>query len=298
MSGWRGWGEAETAHPARLAFGVGAALGLVFLGWMTVARSGEERVSSSGFSDGGAGAVSPGIFERRARTGLSLVGRGDAAAPASVKLGVLPGGGPAGAPLAAPAPSAAAAPAPAPSAAPPPDPQELAAAGLPTDAAGLKKLGSDSGLLTGAISRLLDHPRILRALLDNKLVVDALMDRDDSRRNCSDAGALQAGLSSPGAGAYESKMMPLVSAALARPDAVAALAGSEMGSRLMACPSVHALAQNPAALTAIAAANPQAVSMVSDPRVAQALASSAEGATILGGVQSSAGGGGGAGPGN
>ena len=67
--------------------------------------------------------------------------------------------------------------------------------------------------------------------------------------------------------------------------------GSEMGSRLMSCPSVHALANNPAALTAIAMSNPTAVSMVSDPRVASALASTSQGSSLLGGVQSSMGGG-------
>ncbi|HEX4047446.1 MAG TPA: hypothetical protein VH309_06410, partial [Elusimicrobiota bacterium] len=179
----------------------------------------------------------------------------------------------------------------------PPDPKELAAAGVPTDAAGLKRLGSDGGLLTGAIARLLDHPRILRALLDNKLVVDALMDRDDSKRNCADAGALQAGLSSPGAASYESQMMPLVSGVLSRPDTLAAVAGSRMASRLMSCPSVQGLAHDPAGLMAIATSNPQAVSMVSDPRVTQALSSTSEGSSLLGGVQSSVGGGG-AGPQN
>ncbi|MFI5349095.1 MAG: hypothetical protein ACHQ2Z_06100 [Elusimicrobiota bacterium] len=252
---------------------------MLILGWILFARSENENISSNGFnSGGGGGTASAYSSERRAQTGLSFVGRSDAASPIA----------------SAPASAAAATAAPAPAsadAAPPPDPKEMAAAGVPTDAAGLRSLGSDSGLLTGAISRLLDHPRVLRALLDNRIVVAALMDRQDSKRNCSDAGALQAGLSSPGAGAYESKMMPLISAALARPDAVAAMAGSEMGSRLMACPSVKALANNPAGLMAIAAANTPAVAMVSDPRVAQALSTSVQGASLLGGVQSSLGGG-------
>ncbi len=302
---WRRPGEDDGSDATKLAFGIGAAAGLLVLGWVFFARSGEEGVSSNGFRDGGAGGVaSPFSRERRSQTGLAFVRLTESSAPSSVRPEALPGA--AAAAPALPAPSAGVAPAPAgasPAGAPeaagpaaPPDPGELAKAGLPTDPAGLKRLGSDSGLLTGAIARLLDHPRILRALLDNKTVVDALMDREDSRRNCSDAGALQSSLSAPGAGAYETQMMPLVKAALARPEAVAAMAGSEMGSRLMACPSLQGLAHNPAGLMAIATANPQAVAMVSDPRVTQALTSSAQGASLLGGVQSSVGVGGGGAP--
>jgi hypothetical protein len=295
MRNWHGWDGEEGPDSTKLAFAIGAGLGLLVLGWMLFARAEDDKVSSSGFSDGGAGvASSPFSSQRRAQAGPAFAGRSPEAAPSasaplsgalsSVRPEALPGAAASVAGSAAATTAAAAG-------NPPPDPKEMAAAGMPTDAAGLQKLGSDSGLLTGAISRLLDHPRILRALMDNKLVVDALMDRDDSKRNCSDTGALQAGLSSPGAGAYESKMAPLVSAALARPDAVAALAGSEMGSRLMACPSLQGLAHNPAGLMAIAVANPQVVSMASDPRVAQALSSSIQGATLLGGVRSSLSGG-------
>ena len=295
MNGWRGWGDEEGGpDPRKISFAIGAGLGALVLCWMVFARSGEENVSSNGFSDGGAG-VAPASFsfERRKQTGLSMVSGAVAAAPSSVKTEAVPGSASGAAPAAAPPAAAVRAPVAVVSetsgAVAPPDTKEMAAAGVPTDPAGLMKIGGDVGLLTNAISRLLDHPRILRALLDNTTVVNALMDREDARRACSDAGALQAGLSSPGAGAYEMKMMPLVSAALARPDAVTALAGSQMGARMMACPSAQALARNPAGLMAIAAANPQVVSMVSDPRVAQALASTSEGTSLVGGVQSSIG---------
>ncbi len=308
MKGWSGWGGEEGPDPTKLAFAVGGVLGLIVLAWMMFARAEDERVSSSGFSDGRAGVASSAFFSRRGPKAVPFADRPAAAPPSSatfspgslssLRLEPVPGAsagaavsasGSASAPLAGSAAAAAAPSSPGASGAAP-DPKEMAAAGVPTDAAGLKRIGSDSGLLTGAISRLLDHPKILRALLNNKLVVDALMDRDDSKRNCSDAGALQAGLSSPGAGVYESQMMPLVSAALARPDAVAAMAGSEMGSRLMACPSVQALSHNGPGIAAIVLANPQAVSIATDPRVAQALSSTAQGAALLGGVQSSAGG--------
>lgn len=300
MNGWRGWGGREEvgADPTnlKLSFAIGAGLGLLVLGWMIFARAGDERISSSGFSEGGAAvASSPFSRERRAQTGLALVGNSVAAPPSSVRLDSTPGSSPYAAGGVAPGASAAAAPAgtaapaaaaPAPYAAPV-DPKEMAAAGLPTDSAGLKKLGSNNGMLTDAIARLIDHPKILKALFDNKLLVSALMDSDTSKRNCSDAGALQSALSASSAGSYTGQMMGLVSSVLSRPDTAAALAGSEMGTRLMSCPSVHALASNPSGLMAIAMANPQALSMLSDPRVAQALSSSAQGASLLGGVQSS-----------
>jgi hypothetical protein len=289
MNCWRRWGGGgeEGPAPTKVSFAIGAGLGLVVLGWMLFARGGDERVSSSGFSEGGA-ALGGSPFSRDRQTGLSFVSRADAPAPSSVRLDAARGASPYAAAPAAPSPAAPASAAP-PAAGPdaaPADPKEMAAAGLPTDPAGLRKLGGDDRMMTDAIARLLDHPKILKALFDNKLVVAALMDRETSKRNCNDAGALQSALSSPSAGSYTGRMMGLVSSVLSRPDTVAALAGSEMGSRLLACPSVHALASDPSGLMAIATANPQALSMVSDPRVAQALSSSAQGASLLGGVQS------------
>ena len=299
MNGWRGWGGGdEGPDTTKISFAIGAALGLLFLGWTHFARTDEESVSSSGFSEGGAGGASMPFARdpRAAQTGLSLVSRSDAPPPSSVRLDSTPGASPYAAPETAPGarPAAgdASASATAGAAAPPPaaapvDQKEMAAAGLPTEAAGLKRFGSDNRMMTDAIARLIDHPRILKALFDNKLVVSALMDRETSQRNCSDAGALRNALSSPGAGSYTGQMMGLVSSVLARPDTVAALAGSEMGSRLLSCPSVSALASDPSGLMAIATANPQALQLVSDPRVAQALASVPQGPPLLGAVQSS-----------
>lgn len=298
MSDWRKPSEAD---PRRVKTAIAAAVVVacvaLLLWWIHLARSEDETVSSNGFRDSGGPSGSPFSPERRSQTGLAFVRLGDVAgSPSSVKpeasassAAVVSASAPSAPGLAAQVPGASPASAVPGAAGAPPDPKEMAAHGVPTDAAGLKKLGSDSALLTGAISKLLDHPRILKALLDNKLVVNALMDREDSKRNCSDAGALQSALSTPGATAYEKQMSPLISAALARPDAIVAMAGSEMGSRLMACPSVQGLARNTSGLMAIAAANPTAVSMVTDPRVVQAMTLTTAGTSLLGNVQSSVG---------
>jgi hypothetical protein len=300
VNGWQGRGDQDEDFKAALArlkvpFAIGGVLGLLVLCWMRFARADEERVvSSSGFSESGAGLASSPFAPSRApapapKTGLSLVSRSDAPPPSSVRLDSAPGGdryaasspgSPSGA-AANPAPAQAAA-----EAAPAADPKEMAAAGLPTDAAGLKRFGSDNRMMTDAIARLLDHPRLLKALFDNKLVVSALMDRETSQRNCSDGAALQSALSSPGAGQAMNAFSGLISNVLSRPDTVAALAGSEMGSRLMACPSIHALASSPAGLASVVMSNPQAMTLASDPRVAQALTTLPQGPALLGDVQS------------
>jgi hypothetical protein len=94
MNGWRGWGGEEGPDPAKVSFAIGAALGLVVLGWMLLARPGEENVSSSGFSDGGAG-MSTSLFARRSapQTGLAPAESGvasAAAAPSTAAIAAAP----------------------------------------------------------------------------------------------------------------------------------------------------------------------------------------------------------------
>jgi len=292
MSGWRQPARAEPHDNAKLALAIGMALGVLVLLWIVFARSGEESVSSSGFNEGGSGRAPASLaFERRGQTGLEMVHTGLDAAPGAVKPEALSGAGTAAsAAPAGPAPAGGlgagpGATAPAGGAAAPPDPREMAAAGLPTDASGLKRLGAEKGLLTSVVGRLLDHPRLLAAIFNNKLVVDAVMDRDVSRRNCSDSGALASVLSSPNSGPA-AKMAPLISNVLSHPDAAAAFATSEMGNRVLACPSVQGLVHNPSALMGVVTANPQVIALISDPRVATALSANSAGSAILGEVQS------------
>ncbi len=160
---------------------------------------------------------------------------------------------------------------------------------MPTTPAGFSKLGAQKGLLSAAVAKLLDHPRILKAVLDNKLVVEGVMGRDVSKRNCSDAGALKAELSDSKSSRMAT-LLPLVQQALAKPAAASAMLSSELGSRLLDCPSVKSFTSDPSSLMAVAMANPKAMGLVSDPRVAQALSSNPQAAGMFGKVQSGLGG--------
>jgi hypothetical protein len=285
---WRKPGV-EEPDQTKIALGIGMALGVVVLCWIVFARSGEESVSSNGFRDGGAGRMAAAFSApRRAQASPSTPQSAFSAAPSSVKTEALPGA--AAALPAAPAPAPAAAPTAPPPAPAPVDPRELAAAGVPTDAKGLARLGAQKGMLTTVIGRLLDHPRVLAAIFNNKMIVDAVMDRDVSRRNCADAHALAGVLSSPNSGPAK-ELLPLVSRVLSHPDAASAFATSEMGNRLLSCPSVSGLAHDQAALTGVVTANPQALSLLTDPRLTQALAANPEGGAVLSAVESGLGGG-------
>jgi hypothetical protein len=168
-------------------------------------------------------------------------------------------------------------------------PAEMASAGLPADAAGLRNLGQGHGLLLAAVTRLLDHPRLVSAIFNNRLVVDGLMSRSTSQKNCSDPAALAAIISNPQSKVVTS-ILPVVQAVLARPDTAAAFAGSEMATRLAACPSVSGLANSPAAVVSIAQSNPEALTMLSDPRVIQAVGANPPVQTLFNDVQSNLGG--------
>lgn len=282
----------------------GAGCGLVVLGWMLYARPGEEAPSARGF-DLGAAAVSGRsgagrVFAaREAKTGLDMVSSQIGSGPASVVAGSFPGAVPEreaasaperreeAAPPAAEENRAAAPPAPADPAAE--DQAALASAGIPTDAKGLDRLGGQKGLLSALAVKMLDHPKVLAAVFNNKRVVDAFMSREISRRNCQSGDALKSYLSDSNS-AGMTKVFPVIQAALSRPATASALAGTEMARRVMDCPSVRALSSDPSAITAVAMSNTKALGLLTDPRVATALASNPQASGLLSGLQSKMGG--------
>jgi hypothetical protein len=154
---------------------------------------------------------------------------------------------------------------------------------------GLTQLGAKKGLLSAVVKKMMDHPRVLKAVLDNKLVVDALMSRDTSKRNCSDPNALKSVLSDPNSGPQQN-LMPLLQQALSRPESASAMLSSRLGQTLMDCPSTKAVTSDPSLILSVAMSNPKALQLVSDPRVASALASNPQASGMLGQVQSGLGG--------
>jgi hypothetical protein len=285
----------------KLPLALVAGFGALTAAWLLLSRPEESRLSGSRAFDQPGGPVAPRVpraVERREGTGLTMVHTGlgaeeegaqEGSPLSSVAPGALPG--PAAAPAPEPAPQAAPRAAPA-AAAKAPDAaseKELAAAGIPVTPSGLKQLGAQKGLLSAVVKKMIDHPRVLKAVLDNKLVVDALMSRDTSRRNCSDPNALKSVLSDPNSSAQQN-LFPLIQQALSRPESASAMLSSRLGQAIMDCPSTKAVTSDPQTIVAVAMSNPKALQLASDPRVAQALTANPQAAGMFGSLQSGLGG--------
>lgn len=290
---------------ALIGFGCAAAV----VAWMMFASPSEEAASSRGFDMGGVGgapAASPGRpFESRPKTSLDMVSAKIGDGPAGVTSSLYRQAPPSDASVTpaaaasqtrsdAPPPPAAPAPAGTTAAMPAQDEaKELASAGIPTDARGLSNLGAKEGMLSSLAAKMLDHPKILAAVFNNKMVVDAFMSRARVRENCENGGALKNYLSDPKSGGM-TKVFPVIEKALSRPDnassLVSALAGTEMVKRLSDCPSLKQVGNDSSAIVSIAMANPKALGLVMDPRGVAALSANPQAAAALAGVTSKLGG--------
>jgi len=294
---------------------VGAVAAGAVIVWMVFARPSDELQSTSGFDMGSTSGSSSGgrAFAPRPKTSLDMVSARIAEAPASLKLDYLPGSqepqesqesiNPTAATSQSTstvlAPPAAAAPG-RDAAAMPPSPasaadesKTLAGAGIPTDPRGLANLGATQGMLSSLASKLLDHPKVLAAVFNNKTVVNAFMARKGVQENCQSGGALKNYLSDPGSGGM-TKVFPVIQQALGGSNAsglVSALSGTEMAKALGGCPSIKELGNDSSAITSIAMANPKAMGLLMDPRGMAAVASNPQAAGALAGLQSKLGGG-------
>lgn len=316
MSEWddepdRGYREAGNLKRNALIGAVAAGAVIV---WMVFARPGDEAPSTHGFDMGFAsGGPSTGrAFEARPKTSLDMVSAKIGEAPAGLKLDYLPGSqdpqetqesinptatasrsvstGPTSPVAPAPGrdPATMAAPVSAADEA-----KTLAGAGIPTDARGLANLGAREGMLSSLAAKLLDHPKVLAAVFNNKTVVNAFMARKGVQENCQSGGALKSYLSDPGSGGM-TKVFPVIQQALGGSNAsglVSALSGTEMAKALGGCPSIKELGNDSSAITSIAMANPKAMSLLMDPRGMGAVASNPQAAGALAGLQSKLGGG-------
>jgi hypothetical protein len=282
---------------------IGAGCGAVVIAWMMFASPSEEAASSRGFNmgaEGGAsGAASGRMFETRPKTGLDMVSSKIGDGPAGVTSSLYRQAPAEEASMAteSPAPAAPTAAASAPPASPPPsvadETKDLASAGIPTDPKGLANLGAKEGMLSSLASKMLGHPKVLAAVFNNKMVVDAFMSRPRAKENCESGGKLKSYLADSKSGGM-SKVFPVIQQALGTPDGgkglVAALAGTEMVKRISACPSLKEVGNDPASIASIAMSNPKALSLVMDPRGAAALAANPQAAAALASVTSKLGG--------
>ncbi|NNN05294.1 MAG: hypothetical protein HKL90_05280 [Elusimicrobia bacterium] len=254
-------------------FAIGAACGLLVVAWLWLSRPEDVGLSSSGFDAGGlvgglASGSRPGLFDARRPTVRPLIGRDGG--PARVENAVAASGA-----------STAAA--------PPDGAAELTSLGAPSDPAGLQRLGTQKGLLSRLVAAAAAHPAALRALLNNKLLVDAYFSRDLVSRNCASGAALKSYLMNGSDPQGVSEEVSLVRGYLGDPaaasSAVGAAAGTEFAQRLASCPSVRQLAADPGAGLQIAAANPALLGLVADPAAAAALSSNAQASAALAGVK-------------
>jgi hypothetical protein len=292
MTDWRGRGEGP--DQTKLALAAGAAAGLLVLGWMFMARAGEERPSSNGFAFGGPAPLAAPARPASAQpqTSLSMVRFGftdapSAARPEAASAGMAPGEA---APSGVEPPPAGGAPAAPPASAG--SEKDLAAIGVSPEPRSLSRLGGEKGLLSSVVEKALEHPSALKYLLNNKTLVDAYFSRDLVRSNCSSGSALKSYLMNGSDPQGVSEEITIARALLQHPDAAAAAAGTEFGSRLMNCPSVAEIGKDPGAVVAIAGANPAALGLLSDPNAVKALSSNPQALSLLGAAQSSLGGGG------
>ena len=297
MNGWRGWGGSGEEGPdsTKVAFAIGAGLGLLVLGWMLFARGGEENVSSSGFSEGGEGvASSPFSRERRGQTGLAMISRNDAAPPSSVKLDSTPGVSP----YAAAAPAAAGAAAPGPAAAAPPaaagrtpaelsDEDKAAAArqGVPKTPRDLAQLGMDPGIFKTVFQGLAHYPRVVGYLLNNSYVVDGYMNRESSKKVFGNPDGMKQYLSDVNGPVSQS--LPLFLAFLKQnPELASVVASSALVGKIEDTPGFKGFVNDPAS-TIIA--NPALVGVLTDPKIIQGIAADPAGAAALATVQKNTG---------
>ncbi len=263
----------EDPHGVKLGFAIGAACGLLVVTWLWLSRPEDVGLSSSGFDAGGiAGGLASGsrprLFDARRPDVSPLLGRDDGAAPAPTAA-VLSGGS-----RAAVSQDGAA---------------ELASLGAPSDPAGIQRVGTQKGLLSRLVAAAAAHPAALRALLNNKLLVDAYFSRDLVSRNCASGAALKSYLMNGSDPQGVSEEVSLVRSYLGDPaaasSAVGAAAGTEFAQRMASCPSLRQLAADPGAAVQIAGANPALVGLVTDPAAAAALSSSAQASAALAGVR-------------
>jgi|CXWL01.1.fsa_nt_gi hypothetical protein len=310
MSEWR----EETAEVAPRDWGplkqgaiIGVGCSLAVIAWMIFARPSEEAPSTRGFNmsadGGGSSNASSRTFATRPKTSLDMVSSQIGDGPPGVSAGLYAGSMAAETPegtgaTAGPSPTverAAAPPVPppaAPSAAD--DTKEMASAGIPTDANGLSNLGAKEGLLSALAAKMLNHPKVLAAVFNNKMVVDAFMSRGRVKENCQSGAALKTYLSDPNSGGM-TRVLPVIQQAMSSQATstalVSALSGTEMVKRLSACPSAQALSNDSTAVMSIAMSNPKAFGVMMDPRAMAALAANPQAAGALAGLQSKAAGG-------
>lgn len=195
------------------------------------------------------------------------------------------------APAARPTPPPAAAPA-LPAGAKPLDPAEadlLARNFGGWDETRAQRTGSESSLLVKGLQRLLHYPRVIRAVLDNDLVVRGFMNGKAAKKFCGDSKALADHLSDTKNPVGVKLFMAGFRDAFSSPPALQAVLGSKLTQTVLSdCAAIEPMIRDQGLVTQIALNNPQALMMLGNPVLVQAMADNPAVLNVVSGFQTTA----------
>ncbi|HNT97185.1 MAG TPA: hypothetical protein PKK31_02840 [Elusimicrobiales bacterium] len=120
-------------------------------------------------------------------------------------------------------------------------------------------VGHQKGYLTKAVGAAMKNPKAVRALLNNKYVVEGFMARGTVKQATSSPEALKQYLK--GSGPVSFLNNPVVKAAMNNPAVVSAVASSGMVAAMLETPAAKALMNDPNAIAALVQENPQLVQL-------------------------------------
>ncbi len=120
-------------------------------------------------------------------------------------------------------------------------------------------LGYQKGYLTAAMGKVVNSPKAVGAILNNKYIVQGFMSRPTVKAATGSPEGLANFLKGPGPANFLNN--PVVKAALNNPAVVSAVANSGIVSAMLDTPAAKALMQNPQALADIVNNNPQLMTM-------------------------------------
>lgn len=157
------------------------------------------------------------------------------------------------------------------------------------DENGVKKLAESGSLLTRAVEKLLDHPKLVGFLLNNKTLAQGFMKTGLTPKLCKDPKALSSWLADPKSSEGVGMYMQTFQKAMKNPETAGAIVGSELAKTVMnECGSVETLTHDPSLVKEVAVGNPGFFMMLGDPALAGALAANPQAMQAVGNMQSSA----------
>lgn len=120
--------------------------------------------------------------------------------------------------------------------------------------------GYTRGYLTYAMEKVINSPKTVGAILNNKNVISGFMSRDTVRDATASPEGLAKYLKSGGPANFINN--PVVKTAMRNPAVISAVASSGLVGAMLETPAARALMKDPGALGDLAASNPELVAMI------------------------------------